>query len=141
MATGCSCDPRRQKQHRDAGTATAEFAVVMPAIVLLIIVLTGAAAVGFSQLRAFDAARSAAREIARGEPQAAVVTEAKKHAGEASEVLVRSEGGYSTVTVTIELPAAIIFLSEVEAAATARTEGSRSTAGEALGQPTSGGLP
>ncbi|HCG55424.1 MULTISPECIES: TadE family protein [Brevibacterium] len=141
MATGCSCDLRREKQHRDAGTATAEFAVVMPAIVLLIIVLTGAAAVGFSQLRAFDAARSAAREIARGEPQAAVVSEAKKHAGKASEVLVRSEGGYSTVTITIELPAAIVFLSEVEAAATARTEGSRSTAAEAQGQHTSGGPP
>lgn len=141
MAPGGSCDPRRQKQHRDAGTATAEFAVVMPAIVLLIIVLTGAAAVGFSQLRAFDAARSAAREIARGEPQAAVVTEAKKHAGHASEVLVRSEGGYSTVTVTIELPTAIIFLTEVEAKATARTEGNRSTTSEALGQPTSGRLP
>lgn len=132
MATGCSCGPRRQKQHRDAGTATAEFAVVLPAVVLLIIVLTGAAAVGFSQLRAFDAARSAAREIARGEPQAAVVTEAKKHAGKASAVLVRSESGYSTVTVTIELPAAIIFINEVEASATARTEGSRPTAGEAL---------
>lgn len=139
MATGCSCD-RRRKQHWDAGTATAEFAVVMPAIVLLIIVLTGAAAVGFSQLRAFDAARSAAREIARGEPQAAVVTEAKKRAGQASEVLVRSEGGYSTVTVTIELPTAIIFINEVEAEATARTEGDRSTASEALGQHISGGL-
>lgn len=141
MATGCSCDPRRRKQHRDAGTATAEFAVVMPAIVLLIIVLTGAAAVGFSQLRAFDAARSAAREIARGEPQAAVVTEAKKHAGQASEVLVRSDGGYSTVTVTIELPTAIIFLSEVEAEATARTEGSRSTSEVAMGEHRSGQTP
>ncbi|MGO1262289.1 TadE family protein [Brevibacterium aurantiacum] len=122
------------------GTATAEFAVVMPAIVLLIVVLAGAAAVGFSQLRAFDAARSAAREIARGEPQAAVVTEAKKHAGQASEVLVRSEGGYSTVTVTIELPAAIIFLNEVEAAATARTEGDRSSTSEAQSLPAAGAL-
>lgn len=140
MATGCSCEPRRSKRHRDAGTATAEFAVVMPAIVLLIVVLAGAAAVGFSQLRAFDAARSAAREIARGEPQAAVVTEAKKHAGQASEVLVRSEGGYSTVTVTIELPAAIIFLNEVEAAATARTEGDRSSTSEAQRLPAAGAL-
>ena len=102
----------------------------MPAIVLLVIVLTGAAAVGFSQLRAFDAARSAAREIARGEPQAAVVDEAKKHAGDAAEVLVRSEGGYSTVTVTIALPTAIILLDEVEAAATARIEGDRSDGDE-----------
>lgn len=109
----------------DTGTATAEFAVVMPAIVLLVIMLTGAAAVGFSQLRAFDAARSAAREIARGEPQAAVIDEAKKHAGDASSVTVRSDGGYSQVTVTIRLPAAIVFVDEVEAAATARYEGDR----------------
>ncbi|MGO3023695.1 MAG: TadE family type IV pilus minor pilin [Brevibacterium sp.] len=125
MARGRS----RQRQRdwdRDSGTATAEFAVVMPAVVLLIVLLTGAAAVGFSQLRAFDAARSAAREIARGEPRAAVVSEAKKHAGESSSVGVRADGGYSVVTVTIDLPAAIFFLDAVDAHATARVEGDRS---------------
>lgn len=124
MARGRS----RQRQRgwdRDAGTATAEFAVVMPAVVLLIVLLAGAAAVGFSQLRAFDAARSAAREIARGEPQAAVVSEAKKHAGDSSSVRVRADGGYSVVTVTIELPAAIFFLDTVDADSTARFEGDR----------------
>lgn len=130
MADGCSWETRRAKSRRDEGTATAEFAVVMPAIVLLVIVLAGAAAIGFSQLRAFDAARSAAREIARGESQAAVVAEAKKHAGDASKVLVRADGGYSTVTVTIRLPKAVIFLDEVDAAATARTEGKRSDVGD-----------
>ncbi|UVI37029.1 TadE family protein [Brevibacterium spongiae] len=107
------------------GTATAEFAVVLPAIVLLVVVLTGAAAIGFSQLRAFDAARSAAREIARGEPQAAVIAEARKHAGDSSRVTVRADGGYSVVTVAIALPDAIFFLDEVDADATARYEGDR----------------
>lgn len=111
--------------HDDAGTATAEFAVVLPALVLLVVVLAGAAAVGFSQLRAFDAARSAAREIARGEPRAAVVDEAKKHAGTSSRITVGSDGGYATVTVTIALPDAIFFLDEVSAEATARSEGGR----------------
>ena len=37
---------------RDRGTATAEFAVVLPALVLLVVVLAGAAAIGFTQLRA-----------------------------------------------------------------------------------------
>ncbi|MCT1549468.1 TadE family type IV pilus minor pilin [Brevibacterium casei] len=112
-------------ERRDRGTATAEFAVVLPALVLLVVVLAGAAAIGFTQLRAFDAARSAAREIARGEPHAVVVDEAKKHAGRASTVRVGSDGGYATVTVTVRLPDAIFFLDEVEAAATARTEGGR----------------
>lgn len=53
---------------------------------------------------------------------------------------MRSEGGYSTVTVTIELPAAIIFLNEVEAAATARTEGDRSSTSEAQSLPAAGAL-
>lgn len=121
---------RRPREKRDEGTATAEFAVVMPAVVFLIIVLTGAAAIGFSQLRAFDAARSAAREIARGEPQATVVAEAKKHAGAASSVRVGKSGGYSTVTVTIKLPKIIMVMDSVEAEATARTEGGRSGKGE-----------
>ena len=110
---------------RDAGTATAEFAVVLPAVVFLLIVLTGAAAIGFSQLRAYDAARSAAREIARGEPRAAVTAEAKKHSGSRSQVRVASADGYATVTVSIELPAAIVFVDAVEASATARYEGQR----------------
>ncbi|RAF02299.1 pilus assembly protein, partial [Burkholderia multivorans] len=38
---------------------------------------------------------------------------------------VGSDGGYATVTVTVRLPDAIFFLDEVEAAATARTEGGR----------------
>ena len=124
MARGRSRQRQRGKD-RDLGTATAEFAVVMPAVVLLIVLLTGAAAVGFSQLRAFDAARSAAREIARGEPQASVVDEARKHAGVSSTVTVRAVGGYSIVTVTISLPAAIFFLDTVDASATARYEGDR----------------
>lgn len=115
----------RRDRGSDSGTATAEFAVVMPAVVLLIVLLTGAAAVGFSQLRAFDAARSAAREIARGESQPAVVAEAKKHAGDSSSVRVRADGGYSVVTVTIRLPEVIFFLDSVNADATARFEGDR----------------
>lgn len=123
----CGRSRQRHRSHElDEGTATAEFAVVLPAVVLLLVVLTGAAAIGFSQLRAFDAARSAAREIARGEPQAAVIAEAKKHAGSSANVAVRADGGYSVVTVTIRLPAAIFFLDTVDANATARYEGDRS---------------
>lgn len=127
MRIGCPCEPRRAGRRRghDEGTATAEFAVVMPAVVFLLVVLTGAAAIGFTQLRAFDAARSAAREIARGEPPAAVIAEAKKHAGEASDVVISREGGYSTVRVSIRLPSLIVFMDEVDAAAIARTEGDR----------------
>lgn len=42
---------------------------------------------------------------------------------------VGTDGGYAKVTVTIRLPEAIFFLDEVEAAATARTEGGRSDEG------------
>lgn len=125
---------RTDEFRADEGAAAAEFAAVMPAVVLLIVILAGAAAIGLAQLRAHEAARSAARELARGEPESAVIEEAHKHAGEHSRITIGSDGGYSTVTVTIALPEAIVVLDEVAAEATARTEGSRSGGGNGGGE-------
>ena len=85
----------------DRGAATAEFAMLMPALVLLIALITGAGTIGLSQLRAHDAARAAAREAARGEPERTVRHEATEKAGDGSTVAVRHEGGYTTVEVTL----------------------------------------
>lgn len=126
----CSRGTSADEVRSDEGAAAAEFAAVMPAVVLLIVVLAGAAAIGLTQLRAHEAARSAARELARGEPESAVVEEAHKHAGKHSRIAIGSDGGYSTVTVSITLPAAIVILDEVAAKATARTEGSRPGSGD-----------
>lgn len=55
-------------RHGDAGTATAETAVVLPALAMLLAVGLWSVAVAGAQLRCVDAAREGARALARGEP-------------------------------------------------------------------------
>jgi hypothetical protein len=58
----------RRRYGPDGGSATAEIAVALPALVLLLVVgLTAVAAVR-TQLECLDAAREAARTAARGDP-------------------------------------------------------------------------
>ncbi len=108
---------------RDEGAAAAEFAMVMPALVLILGIVVGAGAVGATQLRAMDAARGAAREVARGEPRQAVVEEARKRAGDSAQVLIADDGGYAEVTVEVPLPDLLAPVGDsVAAHATARKE-------------------
>lgn len=51
----------------DRGSVTAEFAVVLPAIVLVLLLGVGALGAGARQVRLQDAAADAARLVARGE--------------------------------------------------------------------------
>ena len=62
---GASGPVRRRGEH---GSATAELAVLMPGLVLLMTLIVGVAQVGAAHLRCQDAARAAARLAARGEP-------------------------------------------------------------------------
>ncbi len=51
----------------DDGAVTAEFAVVVPAVVLVLAMGLSAVQVGLTQLRATDAAADAARSLGRGD--------------------------------------------------------------------------
>lgn len=58
----------RRRYGRDRGSATAEIAVALPALVLLLAVALTAVAAVRTQLQCLDAAREAARAAARGDP-------------------------------------------------------------------------
>jgi len=60
--------PRRPD---DRGAVAAEFAVVLPAVVLVLLLGAGALAAGSQQVRLQDAVADAARLSARGEPERA----------------------------------------------------------------------
>ena len=77
----------------DAGSATAELAVSLPALVLLLVV--GLAALGAvrTQIACVDAAREAARAAARGEPAA------ERIAG--ASVMVTLDGDLVRATVVV----------------------------------------
>jgi len=92
----------RRLGDRHAGSVTAETAVALPA---LFVVLAGALAVltaVSAQLRCVDAARLAARAAARGDGDAAVAQQVGQGCPGA-RVTVRREGGIVTVRVALDL--------------------------------------
>lgn len=82
------------------GSVTAEFAVLLPGLVLLLAAVLAVSTAGVAQLRCIDAARSAARLAARHEPASAVLAAARRAAPEGAVVRVATSGDLVTVTVS-----------------------------------------
>lgn len=92
--------PRPSALRGDRGSATAETAVVLPVVVLLVVVLAFVGIAGAQQVRVESGARAAARELARGEDEAAAVAAAHAGAGPGARVAVTREGPYVRVEVS-----------------------------------------
>ncbi len=84
----------------DAGMVTAETAVVLPALVLVLALLVGGVHTLGAQLACQDAARVAARAAARGESAAEVARLAQSVAPAGARVRVAGESGLVRVEVT-----------------------------------------
>jgi TadE-like protein len=87
------CPAGARGRPADRGTATAEVAVLLPALVLLTALCVSAVGAVSLHVRCLDAARSAAREIARGEPAEVAVVAARDRVPGEAEVQVRDRGG------------------------------------------------
>lgn len=92
---------------RELGAATAELAVALPSLVLVLAVALGAVDLGLDRVRCVDAARLGARLLARGEPETAALAEARRAAPEGARVVVTRADGRVTVSVVGELPATL----------------------------------
>jgi hypothetical protein len=90
----------------DRGTATAELAVVLPAVVLLGASGVWAVAAAAAQLRCVDAAGTGARALARGESTAAVSRAVAEVAPAGAAVSISRTGDLAVVEVrmTVRLP-------------------------------------
>ena len=122
------------------GAVTAEFAVALPAVLLVLgLLLTGAAA-GLTQLRLEEAARAGARALARGEDQASVSAVVRQVARDSASAAVASDGGWLSVTVTgpVRGAAGRLVPWTLMARASARQE---TGDGAALSTPTTGQPP
>lgn len=84
----------------DDGMATAELAVAMFAVMLVLAVALGALRAAVDELRCVDAARAAARVAARGEPIAAVRSVAARASPRGSTVQVSLGPSLVSVAVT-----------------------------------------
>jgi acyl dehydratase len=79
--------------------ATAELAVAMPALVLVLALVVGAVSLGIDQVRCVDAARAGARLAARGESSSVIASQVGRAAPEEATVRVAREGDRVVVTV------------------------------------------
>ncbi len=82
------------------GAVTAEFAVALPAVVLLLGLLLAGSAAGLSQLRLEEAARAGARALARGEDAGSVGGIVRRLAGDSAQTAVSADGVWLSVTVS-----------------------------------------
>lgn len=97
MVKGCGRRPRARPDQR--GSATAELAVALPAVTVLLALLLLGVSAGLLQLRLEEGARAGARALARGDAPAQVVEIVARVAGHGASVAVGNDGGYATVSV------------------------------------------
>jgi hypothetical protein len=120
--------PDRQQHRRGSenarGAVTAEFAVALPAVLLLLALLLSGAAAGVTQLRLEEAAHAGVRALARGEDAAAVEVIVRTMAGASATASVTADGEWLIVTVTDRAggPAGATVPWTLTARATARSE-------------------
>ncbi|MEV8150021.1 TadE family type IV pilus minor pilin [Arthrobacter sp. NPDC080073] len=115
---------------RDRGAVTAEFAVALPAVLLLLALLLAASAAGITQLRLEEAARAGARALARGDGHAAVDGIVRRLAGDAASAVVSEDGEWINVTVSSRVagPLGSLIPWRLSATASARGEAPQSSA-------------
>ncbi len=100
--------PSRTRSRRDAGMVTAETAVLLPVLVVVLAAAVFVLACVAAQLECVDAARSAARLAARGEPAPAVTRTAERLApGEARVALTTGSGLGDAATVEVVVTAQV----------------------------------
>ncbi|MFJ4029623.1 TadE family type IV pilus minor pilin [Paenarthrobacter sp. NPDC089989] len=100
----------RPLRARQAGAITAEFAVALPAVVLLLAFLLAGGAAGLTQLRLEEAARAGARALARGESNSAVSGIVQRSAGEGAAAGIASDGGWVRLEASARVGGALGML-------------------------------
>lgn len=106
------------------GSVTAEFALALPGIALVLLFVIHLAVEGATRVALEEGARAAARELARGESAEVAEQTALSSTGDEAAVAISADGEYSHVALS--RPVRILGLFEVEAEhsaeARARTE-------------------
>lgn len=91
---------RRRREH-ERGSVTAETAVLLPVMLLIIVAIAGVSVVGAAQVRVQEAAGVMAREAARGQDTSAEVA---RLAGAGASASVSKDGGWARVEVRRSVP-------------------------------------
>lgn len=118
--------PIRRVPHGERGSVTAETAIVLPVVVVLLAVATWVIGLVVTHIRCLDAARDVARAVARGEPAEEARRIGLRSAPAGSAIELRRSGDDVTAAVrspAVALPVVGTFGSvRVEEHATVLTE-------------------
>ncbi|MGC5628221.1 TadE family type IV pilus minor pilin [Georgenia sp. Z1344] len=88
----------------ERGMVTAELAVVLPAVALVLLLVLAAIATGAQHIRATDAAQAGARAAAAGESSEVVLAHARQLAPDDATITVRRDDGLVVVEVVAGWP-------------------------------------
>lgn len=88
------------RRSTDRGAITAELAVALPAVGIMILVVLLMTTVSITHLRVSDAARAGARSAALGEPDDTIRQIIMAVAGDSAEMQITREPPWVTVSVT-----------------------------------------
>lgn len=113
---------RRPERWGDRGQVTAETAVVIPSLVLLVTMLLWGLMSASALIQCVDAARAGARAAARGEPDGAVIDAARSAAPEGAAVDVDQAGELIRVRVRAGSPGPAMLEVPLRAVAVAMME-------------------
>ena len=87
------------------GMVTAEAAAVLPLVAVFALAMVWLLSVGIAEVRVVDAARDAARAVARGDADAGAIEAARRTAGPGARVGIHRASGLVTVTVSEQVRA------------------------------------
>src|SRR4051794_28577883 len=107
---------------RERGYVTAETALALPALALVLAFALWAVQVVAGQLRCVDAAREAARALARGDSQSVARAAAQRAAPPGAVIAMTSGGTEASVTVSADIRAPGLRVRGYHVSASAVTE-------------------
>lgn len=102
------------------GSVTAEFAVILPVVVLVIAMLINLIVVGMHQSKLHQAASSAARQLARGESVATVNTAVRTMTTANTHVVSSVSDQWATIELTSPVPGPLGLIPTIELTAEAK---------------------
>ena len=103
-----------------AGSVTAEFAVILPVVVLVVALLINIIAVGMQQSKLHQAAAVAARQLARGESTATITSAVTNMTTASTQVLTSTSGTWASVELTSPVPGPLGLFPALELSAQAK---------------------
>lgn len=123
--------PELRPRRRDAGYVTAETAVVVPSLVLLLVMALWGVMAAARQIQCVDAARAGARAAARGESPEGVRAAVRSAAPSGTQTRTRRSGELVRVRVRVPLPGPGSLTVRVGATAAALDEEKAGASGDA----------